>query len=201
MRPSLLSLHQGIQRFCLVLVSAAMLICSLHSFAQSKEDNSVASLAQTRAKAEMGDQDSQVRLGKIYEIGEGAPQDYVQAYKWYNIAAATGQRNAAPLRNLLAGKMTPEQIAEGQKASIEFLEAKRSSLVEPNSNQLKSLLSELRKIDSEGKNDSPARRQQLQTLVKSTPTLDVPEIIRDAQVSTARLLNKQVWIVTIIFPQ
>ena len=30
-------------------------------------------------------------LGGMYEKGEGVPQDYVQAHKWYNLAASYGE--------------------------------------------------------------------------------------------------------------
>jgi TPR repeat protein len=40
-----------------------------------------------RHAAEQGDFDSQVVLGTAYEDGIGVPQDYVEAHKWYNLAA------------------------------------------------------------------------------------------------------------------
>ncbi len=38
--------------------------------------------------AQQGDADAQCRLGLMYANGRGVPQDYVQAYKWLNLAAA-----------------------------------------------------------------------------------------------------------------
>lgn len=43
------------------------------------------------------------------------PQDYVQAHKWYNLGATAGDKEAITNRDIVAGKMTPAQIAEAQK--------------------------------------------------------------------------------------
>ena len=41
-----------------------------------------------RKSAEQGHADAQSSLGGMYEDGKGVPRDYVQAHKWYNLAAA-----------------------------------------------------------------------------------------------------------------
>jgi TPR repeat protein len=51
--------------------------------------------------------------------GHGAPQDYVRAYMWFNLAATSGNQEAAHNRDLLAGHMTSEQIAEAQRLEHE----------------------------------------------------------------------------------
>ena len=56
----------------------------------------------------------------MYERGQGAPQDYVQAHMWFNLAAARGNADAARKRDLVAAKMTPAQIAEAQKLVREW---------------------------------------------------------------------------------
>ena len=70
--------------------------------------------------AGLGEPDAQFNLGNMYSDGEGVPQDYVQAYKWWNIAGAGGDADA--LKNLkdLAEKMTNEHIAEAQRLSTAF---------------------------------------------------------------------------------
>jgi hypothetical protein len=40
-----------------------------------------------RKAAEEGHADVQNNLGWMYAKGEGVPKDYVQAYKWFNLAA------------------------------------------------------------------------------------------------------------------
>jgi hypothetical protein len=58
----------------------------------------------------------------MYYMGLGVPQDYVQAHMWVNLAVSrfpTSQKEARDetieMRNRIASKMTPAQIAEAQK--------------------------------------------------------------------------------------
>ena len=57
----------------------------------------------------------QLLLGFAYANGQGVPQDYLLAHLWYNLAAIGGGADAAIARDIVAGKMTPTQIAEAQK--------------------------------------------------------------------------------------
>ena len=68
-----------------------------------------------RLAADQGNAGAQNNLGVMYDKGQGVPQDYVQAHKWYNLGAAAGDKDAGKNRNIVAGKMTPAQIAEAQK--------------------------------------------------------------------------------------
>lgn len=81
--------------------------------------------------ANRGDYAAQEKLGSLYEKGKGVAQDYVQAYKWYDIAAATHAACIAELppslhsaetngseisdRDSVAKKMSSEQIEEAQR--------------------------------------------------------------------------------------
>ena len=71
--------------------------------------------------AEQGDAAGQYNLGLMYRIGRGVPKDYVAAYAWFNLAAYNGMDLGSTNRDLIAKKMTPEQIAEAQKLSKELL--------------------------------------------------------------------------------
>ena len=65
---------------------------------------------------------AQAALGTAYDRGTGVPTDYVLAYMWFNLARAQGY-NPPPVREAMEAlekKMTPEQIAEGQKRSREW---------------------------------------------------------------------------------
>ncbi len=73
-----------------------------------------------RKAADQGDAWAQVKLGLVYEEGQGVTQDYVQAHMWYNLSAAKGDNYARMLRDRLAEKMTPAQIAEVQKLAREW---------------------------------------------------------------------------------
>ncbi|TMQ29385.1 MAG: sel1 repeat family protein [Nitrospirae bacterium] len=66
-----------------------------------------------------GEMQAQVNLGLLYAEGHGVPQDYVRAYMWYSLAAAHSvgdlQKHSADKRDYVARRMTPAQIAEGQR--------------------------------------------------------------------------------------
>ena len=56
----------------------------------------------------------------MYEFGHSVPQDYVTAHMWFNLAAsheadASVRNKYIDLREVVASKMTPDQIAEAQK--------------------------------------------------------------------------------------
>ena len=73
-----------------------------------------------RVGAEKGNASAQFSLGFMYEKGQGVPQDYVQAYMWFSLAAAQGTKGAAEWREHVAAHMTPAQIAEAQKMTSEW---------------------------------------------------------------------------------
>ena len=62
-------------------------------------------------------------LGLMSDNGEGVIEDDVEAYAWFNVAAAKGQKQAADNRDKIKKTMTPEQIAEGQKRSREIMKS------------------------------------------------------------------------------
>lgn len=77
--------------------------------------------------AEQGHAAAQANLGNLYFLGRGVLQDYVDAHKWLNLATArlTGdaQQQSAGLRDQVAGRMTPTQVADAQKRAREWMEA------------------------------------------------------------------------------
>lgn len=44
----------------------------------------------TTTAARKGDAAAQLKLGEMYDLGEGVPQDYKEAVKWYRLAAEQG---------------------------------------------------------------------------------------------------------------
>ena len=68
-----------------------------------------------RRAAQQGDADAQNMLGLMYAEGQGLPQDYIQSYMWFDLAGAQGSEKARQTQDFVAGKMTPEQIAEARK--------------------------------------------------------------------------------------
>jgi TPR repeat protein len=87
-------------------------------------DDLSTAIRQLKEHAAQGDAEAQVNLGLLYSNGQGVPQDYVEAHKWFNLAAANADLPvirdlAATKRNSLATQMTPVQIAEAQKLARE----------------------------------------------------------------------------------
>ena len=70
-----------------------------------------------RQAAEQGYAEAQYNLGIMYARGD--PEDYVQAHMWLDLAASrlTGEarENAVRGRDIVAGRMTPDQLAEAQR--------------------------------------------------------------------------------------
>ena len=75
-----------------------------------------------RKAAEQGNAEAQNNLGLMYEVGQGVAQDFVEAQMWFNLAAAKGDEDATKNRDIVAGKMTPAQIAEAQRLAGEWTE-------------------------------------------------------------------------------
>jgi hypothetical protein len=75
--------------------------------------------------ADQGDASAQYSLGVLYDTGQGVPLDYVEAHKWYDLAAAglskaEGREEAIQRRDKCAAAMTPTEIAEARKRAREF---------------------------------------------------------------------------------
>jgi len=62
-----------------------------------------------QARSKQGDAFAQYNLGMMYENGEGVPQDYKTAVKWYKLAAEQGNADAQRNLRILQKKVT-EQI-------------------------------------------------------------------------------------------
>jgi uncharacterized protein len=80
-----------------------------------------------RLAAEQGNPTAQSNLGSMYYSGQGVRQDYVQAYLWVDLAASRfppsaidDRKGAAHNRDIVASKMTAEQLAEAQKLAREW---------------------------------------------------------------------------------
>lgn len=71
---------------------------------------------------------AQLRLAEMYVKGEGVPQDYVEAYKWFYLAGMFGANGEPQLRGsvrrqrqLLTQKMNPQQITEAREVISQLL--------------------------------------------------------------------------------
>ena len=72
-----------------------------------------------RLAADKGDPQAQYNLGLAYAQGQGVPQDNVNAHMWFNLATARfpdsrGRDLAVSNRDVVANKLTPEQLTQAQ---------------------------------------------------------------------------------------
>jgi hypothetical protein len=90
-----------------------------------------------RKAAERGDSFGQSNLALMYVSGDGLPRNYVLGHMWFSLAAAHSHadfadygtmtdimyeaaKSNAEMRDRVASKMTPEQIAEAQRLAREW---------------------------------------------------------------------------------
>jgi localization factor PodJL len=64
--------------------------------------------------------DSQYNLGLLYQLGSGVPKDLVQAYKWFAIAANSGDAEARSSAMELQGKLPSAQLAAAEAQVNDF---------------------------------------------------------------------------------
>lgn len=65
--------------------------------------------------AERGHPDAQTNIAVLYAEGAGVPQDWLHAYAWFNLAAAQGIDVARTNRDLIAERLSPEQLSKAQQ--------------------------------------------------------------------------------------
>ncbi len=59
--------------------------------------------------------------GIYLSAGRGGQVDFVEAHKWFNIAASSGDRIAAQHRDELAREMSREEVAAALRAAREWV--------------------------------------------------------------------------------
>jgi len=79
--------------------------------------------------AERGNSSAQAKIGEMFYSGTGTPEDFVKAYIWLNLAAAqfsqypalkNSNKRLVQLRDTAAARLTPEQISEAQRLSLQW---------------------------------------------------------------------------------
>ena len=76
-------------------------------------------LKAARLAAAQGNAGAQSNLGTMYGKGQGVPMDDVRAHMWFNLAAVKGDAIAVKNRDIIAKRLTPQQMAEAQKLARE----------------------------------------------------------------------------------
>jgi len=75
--------------------------------------------------AEQGHSDGQTALGMMLALGQTGPPDYIQATKWFTLAANAGDQSAQQAQAELAKKMTPSQVAQAQKLAKAWADSRQ----------------------------------------------------------------------------
>ena len=77
-----------------------------------------------REAAEQGDPFAQASLALLYRFGKGVPQDYVQAYMWFQVSVdrLTGpdRDSIVELRDAAASHMTSQQVEEARRLARDW---------------------------------------------------------------------------------
>src|SRR6476660_3157547 len=96
--------------FTLLLVSSVAVVQL--SAEQTKADQKP--IEEVKAKAEAGDPESEVELGRRYHKGEGVVKDHAEAAKWYRKAA---EQNFAPAQYNL-GLCYEQGVAKDEREEL-----------------------------------------------------------------------------------
>lgn len=76
------------------------------------------------ADAARGNSHALFELGIVYSSGSGdVDVDYVEAHKWFNLAALAGVEEAQFLRAEVADEMTAREIVEAQRQARAWINA------------------------------------------------------------------------------
>ena len=78
-----------------------------------------------RRAADQGLVDSQYNLGRLYETGVGVSQNTAEAYKWYLIAAASGDADARASALRLKGQLSSDARTAAERSAAAFRTANR----------------------------------------------------------------------------
>ncbi len=94
----------------------------LYGFGQGVPQNDAEAAKWYRLSAEQGHAGAQLNLGFMYRDGNGVPQNLITSYMWLSLAMVREDDMASHNKNALREKMTPEQIAEAERLTQEWLE-------------------------------------------------------------------------------
>ncbi|WP_298398798.1 hypothetical protein [Sphingobium sp.] len=71
-----------------------------------------------RSRMGYGSAEECFELGVAYSCGAGdLPIDFIEAHKWFNLAASRGSEAGQAMRAEIAEEMTAREIAEAQRAA------------------------------------------------------------------------------------
>ena len=89
--------------------------------AAHKRQHYVTAMRLWRPLADAGNAEAQANIGVLYRDAQGVPPGYeIDAYMWFSLAAAGGNKKAATERDTIAKGMTAAQITEAQRRVREW---------------------------------------------------------------------------------
>ncbi len=94
------------------------------------QDSALAINLLTQA-AEQNAGGAQIDLARIYLEGRIVERDFIEGYKWVNLAVANGKTEGSKLRDMLQARMSKEDVAEGQARARTFLEEHPITISKP----------------------------------------------------------------------
>ena len=94
----------------------------MHDHGEAVTQNLVEAVKWYRLSAEQGYAEALYALGLAHYTGAGAPKDHIRALMWMELAASQGDENALQTRDLIAKKMTPDDISEARRLAREWSE-------------------------------------------------------------------------------
>jgi uncharacterized protein len=107
--------------------SAQYLLAVIYIDGLDGTSNAAEGMQMARRSAEQGHRVGQYILGRGYHEGRGIVKDYVLAHMWFTLAASQAQTDdgeagklPAMLRDRIASKMTPAEIAEAQRLARDW---------------------------------------------------------------------------------
>jgi len=114
-------MKRSILAILLLLVSPAAVYADFSSAMDAYEQKDFQTAAsELKTLANQSDVDAQYMLGYMYALGEGILQDYIEAHKWFNLAASQGKEGARSAREEVAKRMTSTQVARAQQLAREW---------------------------------------------------------------------------------
>ncbi len=120
--------------FWCITISMVFILCQSALTQTEKQNPSMQQndLSAIHKAAEQGDADAQSKLGGIYYLGAGVPQDYAEAFFWYDLAASGKigdlRRDLIDeLRDDAAKHLTPAALEQGHKRAQKWFEAHGTS--------------------------------------------------------------------------
>jgi uncharacterized protein len=110
----LIVLASPLQSAPLGVEAGPLQLVQLFQRSSDAEQNAVEPVPEIRKNAEQGDPNAQYKLGLVYDVGVGAPQDLAKAALWYQKAADQGHVAAQFNLGLMyaSGRGVPQDLVQ-----------------------------------------------------------------------------------------